>query len=58
MNTIYYRMNSIDYRIKRFQDLHNNKWFNIMNYNLHMILLRFDKKEQYMLKKYGSCFYF
>jgi hypothetical protein len=47
----------IEYRIKRFQELHNNKWFRIMNYNLH-VLLTYDKKEQYILKKYGSCFYY
>jgi hypothetical protein len=48
----------IEYRIKRFQELHNNKWFHIMNYNIDMLLLKIHKKEAYILGKYGSCFYY
>jgi hypothetical protein len=65
-----YILYMIEHRIKLFQDLHNNKWFHIMNHNLHVLLLRrsavsllqpsvtFDKEEQYILAKYGSCFYY
>jgi hypothetical protein len=51
------RMNSIEYRIKLFQDLHNNKWFHIMNYNLD-VLKSLNRKDNCILIKYGSCFYF
>jgi len=47
----------IEQRIKKFQDLHNNKWFHIMNWSLDMIKT-YDKQQQYILNKYGSCFYF
>lgn len=47
----------IEERIKRFQELHNNKWFHIMNWNLD-IIMSLDKKNKYNLIKYGSCFYF
>jgi hypothetical protein len=50
-------MNSIEHRIIRFQDLHNNKWFHIMNYNLD-VLKSLNTKEKFMLIKYGYCFYF
>lgn len=50
-------MNSIEHRIKLFQDLHNNKWFHIMNYNLD-VLRSLNTKEKHVLIKYGSCFYF
>jgi len=45
-------------RIKRFQDLHNNKWFNIMNWCLDELKAINMKKKRYMLVKYGGCFYF
>jgi hypothetical protein len=48
---------AIEYRIERFQELHNNKWFHIMNWNLD-IILTIDVKQKFVLKKYGSCFYF
>ena len=44
-------------RVKRFYELHNNKWFHIMNWSLDMIKTS-DKKERHMLMKYGDCFYF
>lgn len=47
----------IEQRIKTFQDLHNNKWFHIMNWSLD-IIKTYDKQQQYILNKYGSCFYF
>jgi len=27
----------IEYRIDRFRELHNNKWFHIMNFNLDVL---------------------
>ena len=50
-------MNLIEYRIKLFQDLHNNKWFHIMNYNLD-VLKSLNRKDNCILIKYGSYFYF
>jgi hypothetical protein len=32
--------------------------FSGMNHNLDVLLLKHDKKEQYILKTYGSCFYY
>ena len=43
-------------RVLRFYELHNNKWFHIMNWSLDMIKT-YNRKEKYMLAKYGSCFY-
>ena len=54
----------IEYRIKLFQELSNNKWYHIMNYNLdvlkHIINLNQTEsiKDAYMLIKYGNVFYF
>ena len=47
----------MEYRVQRFYELHNNKWFHIMNYILDIIKTE-DIKEKYKLMKYGSCFYF
>ena len=47
----------MDNRIDRFYELHNNKWFHIMNWSLDIIKTS-DKKEKYMMAKYGSCLYF
>ena len=44
-------------RVLRFYELHNNKWFHIMNWTLAMIKT-VDPKQRYMLAKYGGCFYF
>jgi hypothetical protein len=44
-------------RVRRFQDLHANKWFHIMNWTLDVLLSR-NKHEKYMLINYSSCFYF
>lgn len=43
-------------RIKRFQDLHNNKWFHIMNWCLDE-MRTFNIKNRVMLVKYGREFY-
>ena len=47
----------IEERVLRFYELHNNKWFHIMNWNLDIMIMR-DKKNRYNLIKFGSCFYF
>ena len=52
---------AIEYRVERFHDLHNNKWFHIMNWNLDTLkawMNDVDKKNAVMNFKYGSCFYF
>ena len=43
-------------RVFRFYELHQNKWFHIMNLILD-IIKNPDKNQKYMLMKYGSCFY-
>ena len=40
-------------RIIRFYELHNNKWFNIMNLSLEIIKTN-DIKQKIILMKYGS----
>jgi len=46
----------MEFRVKRFYELHNNKWFHIMNLCLEIIKTR-DPAQKYMLEKYGSCFF-
>jgi hypothetical protein len=49
----------IEYRIKLFQELSNNKWYHIMNYNLDVLKHIFNnKKDAFMVIKYGHVFYF
>lgn len=43
-------------RVKRFYELHNNKWFYIMNFNLDVMMER-DINEKNSLIRYGGCFY-
>ena len=43
-------------RVLRFYELHNNKWFHIMNLSLAIIKTT-DKHQKIMLMKYGSYFY-
>jgi hypothetical protein len=43
-------------RIKRFHELHNNKWFHIMNWCLDE-MRTINMKDRYMLVKYGRDFY-
>lgn len=50
-------MTAIDHRIERFRDLHNNKWFHIMNWILD-VMRTTDRKQKYTVAKYGSVFYF
>jgi hypothetical protein len=57
MNTFADKMNTIEERIKRFQDLHNNKWFHIMNWTLDCILIK-DLKNRRNHIAFASCFYF
>jgi len=40
----------------RFYELHNNKWFHIMNVSLEIIKTE-DKKQKYMLMNYGKYFF-
>jgi hypothetical protein len=47
----------IEYRIKLFQELHNNKWFYIMNWNLD-IIRTVNLKDRFVLINHGSVFYF
>jgi hypothetical protein len=44
-------------RVLRFYELHNNKWFHIMNLTLEIIKTK-DKHQRYMLAKYGHDFFF
>ena len=44
-------------RVNRFYELHNNKWFHIMNLSLDMLKIN-DKNERYMLMRYGYLFYY
>jgi hypothetical protein len=44
-------------RIRRFQDLHNNKWFYVMNLSLEIIKTS-DKRQKAALAKWGACFFF
>ena len=44
-------------RVLRFYELHNNKWFHIMNWTLDIIKTS-DTQQKNIQIKYGSCFYF
>jgi len=43
----------MEQRVRRFHELHGNKWFSIMNLTLE-IIKTCDKSQKYMLMKYGS----
>jgi hypothetical protein len=43
-------------RVTRFYELHNNKWFHIMNVSLEIIKTE-DKNQKYMLMMYGKYFF-
>lgn len=43
-------------RVTRFYELHNNRWFHIMNLSLEIIKTE-DKHQRYMLAKYGHGFF-
>ncbi len=47
----------MEQRVRRFQELHNNKWFHIMNWSLDVIRASTPERKR-MLIGYGSCFYF
>jgi hypothetical protein len=49
--------NSMENRVSRFYELHNNKWFHIMNWSLEIIKID-DKKQRYIIMNYGGCFFF
>jgi hypothetical protein len=50
-------MDAIENRVIRFYKLHTNKWFHILNLSLE-IIKTIDKKQRYMLMKYGSCLFY
>jgi len=43
-------------RVRMFYDLHNNKWFHIMNHTLEIIKTT-DNAQKALLIKYGACFF-
>ena len=43
-------------RVRRFYDLHNNKWFHIMNLSLEIIKTE-DKTQKIMLMRHGHWFF-
>ena len=47
---------SMEHRVRRFYELHNNKWFHIMNVSLEIIRIE-DKEQKYMIMKYGYVFF-
>ena len=50
----------MEMRVKQFYELHNNKWFHVMNWTIDIINMS-DKTKKYWRKKYDpftSCFYF
>jgi hypothetical protein len=44
-------------RVARFYELHNNRWFHIMNLTLEIIKTK-DKVQRYMLANYGQDFFY
>jgi hypothetical protein len=50
-------MNSMEERILRFYNLHNNKWFHIMNWTLDVIRAP-TKERKRMIIYYAREFYF
>jgi len=47
----------MEQRVRRFYDLHQNKWFHIMNLSLEIIKTA-DVDQKYMLRMYGAMFFF
>ena len=43
-------------RVRRFQDLHNNKWFHVMNLTLELIKTPDKKKREFLAKWLPSFF--
>lgn len=46
----------MEHRVRRFYELHCNKWFHTMNVSLEIIRTQ-DTKQKYMLMKYGYVFF-
>lgn len=46
----------MEHRVRRFYELHNNKWFHIMNVSLEIIRTE-DKQQKYRIMKYGCVFF-
>jgi len=57
IETILFSVILMENRIRRFQDLHNNKWFYVMNLSLEIIKTS-DKRQKAALAKWGACFFF
>jgi hypothetical protein len=49
--------NTMENRVKRFYDLHQNKWFHVMNLSLEIIKTA-DVAQKHMLSMYGAMFFF
>jgi len=49
-------LSPIEHRMKRFAELHNNKWFHVMNFNLDFMKTT-DKKNMKMHALYSLGFY-
>lgn len=47
----------MEHRVSRFYELHNNKWFHIMNVCIEIIQIK-DKSQKIMLTKYGHHFFY
>ena len=46
----------IDHRINRFAELHSNKWFHVMNWNLDFMKTT-NKKDRSTHACFAQCFY-
>ena len=49
--------NTMEHRVKRFYELHQNKWFHVMNLSLEIIKTA-DVAQKHMLRMYGAMFFF
>jgi len=57
IDTILFSPILMENRIRRFQDLHNNKWFHVMNLTVEIIKTS-DKRQKVMLAKWGAGFFY
>ena len=48
---------TMENRVLRFYELHNNKWFHVMNWSLDIIKTK-EMSQIRMLEKYGASFFF
>lgn len=47
----------MEQRVRRFYDLHQNKWFHVMNLSLEIIKVK-DIGQKHMLGMYGALFFY